>query len=259
MVLKPQIINNQFVLKSYDGSALAYGSDTSGDEFTVYLIQYGSGSTVELYAYKLQSPSAGYSYSPIFEGMAARPLSTDIVSWQTVVQDNPSYSKTITLPTVSGAVGVATTLTIVETTTNAQTYSPSAKLSASAEKLGFEVEADVEFSMEIQTTTTMTKSLGFNYALPECSEDPSVCCIAQMDVSPYILVPNDDATGYNAPWISNDIRNNGKPKPWCLTYKTPATSCSTGSLQELAVKKATGSSPSTRLSRNTTECRQPLV
>ena len=78
--------------------------------------------------------------------------------------------------------------------------------------------------MDFKTTTSMTKSMGFGYAVPGCGPPNSTTpCISDMTVYPYLLVPNDDATGYNAPWISDDIYNFQKAKPWCITYWGPAS------------------------------------
>jgi hypothetical protein len=86
----------------------------------------------------------------------------------------------------------------------------------------------------------LEKSLGWNYNMPECSTEK--CCVGLMDIENYLLVPNDDASGYNAPWISDDIRTYQKPKPWCLSYiSTPSHNCSTGvDYVKLTVDKAQG-------------------
>jgi hypothetical protein len=48
VLIIPDINNDSYVLKAYDGHALAYGGDTSGDEVTAYLITYGPRTTVNL-------------------------------------------------------------------------------------------------------------------------------------------------------------------------------------------------------------------
>lgn len=226
LVLKPEILNDGYLIKAYDRHAISYGGETSTDALRLSTIQYGPGSSVVTYAYRLDNPTSTYSYAAIFEGMAPRPLSTDIVAWQSVLQTDPSYKTLYQLPTVSGTLGEKGNITIVRTTADGSTYSPSASFSAEASKLGFTFGASVAFSMDIKTTTSMMYSLGFNYNLPQCKASTS--CIAQIDIVPYILVANSDNTGYNAPWISQDIRNYRKPKPWCLSYRAYPGTCSAG-------------------------------
>jgi hypothetical protein len=90
--------------------------------------------------------------------------------------------------------------------------------------LDFGLETTVDYSIDIDTKTSMQYALGWNYNMPACGE--SGCCVGHMDVDNYLLVPNDDASGYNAPWISDDIRTYQKPKPWCLSYRShPSNPC----------------------------------
>jgi len=201
------------------------------------------------YAYYLQEPSdpiegtPADTYPEIFEGMAARPLSTDIVGWQAAMKTvDPSYVS-YTLPTVSSTIGEKSDTTIVETTTDVTSITPSAGFSVSGAKLGFiswGAEVSVDFSMDIETKTSMKYSLGWKYNLPECKTGSP--CTAHVDVNPYLFVPNGDASGYNAPWISLDVRNYQKPKPWCLSYRSYFTTpSSTGApYVKLTVDRAQG-------------------
>jgi len=92
--------------------------------------------------------------------------------------------------------------------------SPQCRVFSFGAKLGFiswGAEVSVDFSMDIETKTSMKYSLGWKYNLPECKTGSP--CTAHVDVNPYLFVPNGDASGYNAPWISLDVRNYQKPKP----------------------------------------------
>lgn len=243
LVLKPEIMNQQYVLHAYDGSALSYGDDTSGDEFGVSVITYGDGTTISPYPYKLEDPTStddGFSWADAFTGMTARPLSTDIPGWQTVTEEYATGSSDYIpyrLPSFTGAAGVTSGEEICETTTSSQSYSPSASFSASAKLLGFDVDAKIAFSMKISTTTTMSGSLGFYYNLPKCGSAGS--CISYVDVTPVIMVPANSEAGFSAPWISDDIRNMNKPKPWCLSYLVYPQGGTTEE-QELTIGRARG-------------------
>jgi hypothetical protein len=135
-----------------------------------------------------------------------------------------SYTMKYKLPTIGGAPTTDANLKIIDTETDTETWTPSAGFTAKAGALGFSVEGNVNFKMDISTKTSMTESLGFWYKVPLCDSE-TTCCVDKMDVTPYILTPNEDATGYDAPWISDDIRNYEKPKPWCLSYRVVPTPC----------------------------------
>ncbi len=164
LVLKPEIINSQYELRSYDGSQIAYGSDTSDNEFLMSVIQYGSGSTVATVAYELQNPPY---FQALFQGMATRPLSTDLDSWQTVTQnylqgDGTSYGMQ-QLFTLTGTLGSTGWKQIESATTNANTYTTNAGFTASAKLLGFSTSASVNYAMKITSQTSLQSSLGFYY------------------------------------------------------------------------------------------------
>jgi hypothetical protein len=279
-VLIPEMYNDPYILKAYDGHSLYYSDDTSGNEVTVSLITYGPNSRVDLLAYYLQEPYRGIGQpeeSPhtLLDGMAARPLSTNIKGdpgapadsadrkgWVGVTEEyantaNPPWTVTnlatkdpqgvfqnLSLWSTSGET---TNQTITYSTAEGHTWSPSASFTASADKLGlftFGGEITANWSMDIKTTSTMTAKLGFWYNIPECC-DPvhydctGLSCISTMQVDPKLLVPEADASGYNAPWISNDIRNFTKPKPWCLTYMTyPIKTGNALNLQRVSLRKA---------------------
>ncbi len=249
LVLKPEMINDQYVLRAWDGSGLSYGTDTAVDQVMASVINYGPGTELTYYSYYLQDPSAWIGgsnpYPDIFKGMKARPLSTDVVGWEDAVNTvDPSYKVGPPLPGVGGGIGGKSHITIVETTTDTTSITPSASFSGSVKSLGFNTsagfEGTVDYSMDFETKTSMEYSLGWYYNLPECAPGIS-CCIAHMDVDPFLLVPNDNASGYNAPWISDDIRTYQKPKPWCLSYKSYPDDCGfSGSSVTLWVDKAQG-------------------
>ncbi|MGK2904789.1 MAG: hypothetical protein ACSLFH_00355 [Desulfuromonadales bacterium] len=255
LLLTPEIINNPYILKAWDGHCLGYGTDFCGDEFGVSSITYGDGTTIGYFPYHLVDPPApfGTDENPaIFKGMAPRNVSSDVLYWKDTLDLNaPSYSgylneyKANPIPPVMGGLGATYASTTIATTSQAETWSPSAGFSVSTQKLGFisfGTEVNANFSMDIQTTTTMTKSLGFKYHLPKCPEPINYCCMASVTVQPWILIPNEDDSGYYAPWISDDIRNHKKPKPWSISYvATPDHDCSdTLSTTRLAVKLAQG-------------------
>jgi hypothetical protein len=100
--------------------------------------------------------------------------------------------------------------------TEADCQKNSIKFSASATLLGFGISDVLDYVMNITTTTVLTRSLGWNYNLLECTNGP--ICIPAVNIVPSILSADPSDSGYNAPWISDDIRKNQKPKPWCLSY-----------------------------------------
>lgn len=236
LVLKPHIINSAYILHAYDGTLLHYDGyvgETDNDVLRLSIIAYGNLSALALYQYNLEDPTSEWSYGPVLQGMKSRPLSTKIKpaydgdsdNWQnTLSSTDPSYTVEYALPNIPGAPTTEAKLTVVKATTEAETWSPSAGFKTSAKALGFGVETDVEFEMDITTKTTMTTSLGFYYMLTDC-DGYETCCLERVDVTPYILLPKDDATGYDAPWISDDIRNYSKPKPWCLSYRATPGDC----------------------------------
>ncbi len=318
VVLIPEILNDSYVLKSYDGTALHYEGDPSTDEITVNLLTYGDNTRVDLIDYYLDNPSLaigedeGNSSRTLMEGMAARPLSNVIPNgietkgWKGVTEDYSQMSvspscpwdvtnlMTLVDPDASNSGykdlilhstgGESSTYSVTYSTTEGETWSPSASFTASWEKAGFLFfsggEFNVNWTMDISTTSTMTSKLGFQYNIPDCcspsyvihggkyyfckqshlssyTNEPGVgldwmnywqevatrttiewatnrnyynCagldCYSTMQVIPKLFVPKADESGYNCPWISNDIRNYGKPKPWCLTYYVypPSTS-----------------------------------
>lgn len=241
LVLQPEIDSNQYILKSYSGDGLAYDEIT--DEFRVILIEYGDQTAVRSLPYYLENPAAPMGgsdpYPEIFEGMATRPLSTDMAGWEGVrdyySQQNPSVIILNALPTIRGSAGDDIGQTTAATVQDAETLSSNASASVSASYLGIlGVEGNVNYSMDIKTTTTMTRSIGFKYNMPQC--DGSSCCVGYIDVTPVIYYAAD----YNAPWISNDIRYFKKPKPWYLSYNIyPSNDCSTTAPHlELSVEKA---------------------
>jgi hypothetical protein len=253
LVLKPEIINDQYVLRSWNGNLLAYDGDSSR-EFTASTIVYGDDTTIESYQYYLEDPPKPFgeddTTTEIFRGMEPRHLSTDVCYWKTVVDTlSPSYKVFLNeaganpLLKFWGNLGTLVTVSKTETTAKGETWSPSAGFTASASKLGFGIEGSVSFSMDIKTTTTMTKALGFEYHLPACPQ-PIVgyTCISHVDIEPFLLIPNGDDSGYDSPWISDDIRNFRKPKPWALTYRsTPNINCATNvAAARLSLLKAQG-------------------
>jgi hypothetical protein len=231
LVLKPEIINSGYIQYSYKGLSGGplhydgYVGEPDGDVLRLSVITYGGGTYLDVYPYLLNSPAEGKSYSSAFEGMSIRPLGTDVVAWQYAMKlTDPSYTKKYTFPTFGGAPSVNANQKIIHTETDAETWSPNANFTAKAGALGFSVEGNVNFKMDISTKTTMTESLAFWYRVPLC-DSTTTCCVDHMDVTPYLLTPNEDATGYDAPWISDDIRNYEKPKPWCLSYRVVPTGC----------------------------------
>jgi hypothetical protein len=221
LYLRPEFLIDQYILKSYDGTSLAYDGDAS--ELRISLITYGSNTSLGKKAYYIDDPSAPMggndTSTQIFAGMAPMPLTSDFEAWKAPVASTESYKVFKQLPSFQSTQGDQSSTKYVETETNAITNGWNAGFSASATAFGFTAEGNVNYSMDFKTTTSMTQSLGFGYAVPPCGPQGSTTlCISDATVYPYILVPNDDPTGYNAPWISDDIRYFQKAKPWAITY-----------------------------------------
>jgi hypothetical protein len=243
LLLRPHIINSAYLLYSWQGTAsgpLHYdgyvppAGEADNDVMRLSIITYGNRSSLDLWPYNLQDPTSEWSYGPQLKGMGSRPLSTKLLpdadgneTWQNTLKSDPSYQVGYTLQNLPGHISTESHLNIVQTTTNASTLNTNASFTAGAEALGFGVSTTVDFSMAITTTTFMQLGLGFWYILPDC-DGTAACCLERVDVTPYILVPKSDASGYNAPWISDDIRNYGKPKPWCLSYRASPGACKGG-------------------------------
>jgi hypothetical protein len=221
LYLKPEFIIKQYIVKSYDKTPLAYDGNT--DEMRITLITYGPNTTLGKKAFYIDDPSApigGTDFSTqIFEGIQPMPFTSDVAAWRVPVTSTDFYKVFMQLPSFSSTQGDQSMTKYVETQTNAVTNGWNAGFSASATAFGVTAEGNVNYSMDFKTTTSMTQSLGFGYAVPPCGPPGSNGqCISDMTVYPYILHPNDDATGYNAPWISDDVRYFQKPKPWLITY-----------------------------------------
>lgn len=307
VLLTPEILNDSYALYSYNRKPLFYEGDPSGDPITASLITYGNNTKVTLLSYYLDEPSFAiggdeeHASRKFLKGMAERPFSNDLpgyvagtTGWQgltdyytqmsgsqncpwevtdlwTLVGDNSKTMKSLVL---SSTVGVSSTYSISCSTTEGKTWSQSAGFSATWDKAGFFFasggEFDVNWTMDINTTSTMTAKLGFQYDIPDCGiqnhvtrggrfydcklthtsgpeNEPGVgtdwttywvesatpntattdwvtatkyygWCFSTANVIPKLFVPKSDDIGYDCPWISNDIRDYRKPKPWCLTY-----------------------------------------
>ncbi|MFO7620069.1 MAG: hypothetical protein R6W81_02235 [Bacteroidales bacterium] len=227
LYLKPAFLTDQYILKSYDGTQLTYDGNSS--ELRVSVMTYdGFNTSLQLKAFYIDDPGSciGGSTNPdcstqIFAGMEPFPKSSDFCAWDVPVTSTdfykiPDYGY---LPSIHSTQGDTSYTKYTETTTNAVTNGWSAGFSTSAGAFGFTAEGSVNYSMDFTTTTSMTQSLGFSYGVPSCGGPGSTtACISDATVYPYLLIPNEDATGYNAPWISDDIRNFQKPKPWAITY-----------------------------------------
>ena len=257
LLLRPHIINSAYLLYSWKGTESGplrydgYAGEADNDVLRLSILTYGERTSLDLWPYKLQAPTSGFDYGPQLEGMKPRPLSTKLrcvgdgnttcENWQNTLKSDPSYHVGYTLLNLPGHISTESHLNIVEAITNASTLSTNASFTTSAEALGFGVSTTVDFNMDITTTTSMELGLGFWYVLPDC-DGTAACCLDRVDVTPYILVPNDDASGYDAPWISDDIRNFSKPKPWCLSYRaTPAKCASGAALTHLNVEEVSAS------------------
>lgn len=229
LYLKPDIQINQYVLKSWARNSLAY--DGNYDEFRISAITYGPNTSLKKKAFYLDNPSGpmgGTDFSTaIFEGMVPGPLSTDIAAWQEPVNDTDSYRVSNTLQGLSSTQGDLFQLSYVQTTTDAVTEGFNTGFSMEASAFGVGAGGYANFSMDVTTKTSMQYGLAFAYAVPSCGAPGSgTCCISDMTVIPYILVPNDDDSGYNASWISDDIRLYRRQKPWTLTYSAiPSNDC----------------------------------
>lgn len=228
LYLKPDIRINQYKLTSYNMYPLAYDGNT--DEFRISAITYGSNSTLEKKAFYLDDPSGPMggtdTSTAIFEGMLPGPLSYEIDSWPEPFATD-SYRILKKLPSLSSTQGDLATETILTEQTDVVTQGYSVGFSMKAKAFGIESEASANYSMDFETTTSMQYGLGFLYAVPACEGPGSTsCCVSDVTVVPYILVPKDGDAGYNAPWISDQIRLYRKPKPWYLTYSaTPSNTC----------------------------------
>ncbi len=227
LYLKPAFLTDQYILKAYDGTQLTYDGNSS--ELRVSVMTYdGSNTSLQLKAFYIDKPGSciGGGTNPdcsteIFAGMEPFPKSSDFCAWDVPVTSTefykiPDYGY---LPSIHSTQGDTSYTKYTETTTNAVTNGWSAGFSTSAGAFGFTAEGNVNYSMDFTTTTSMTQSLGFSYGVPSCGGPGSTTpCISDATVYPYLLIPNADATGYNAPWISDDIRDFQKPKPWAITY-----------------------------------------
>ena len=264
IVLKPELKNNQYVLKSWDWIDMAY--DGTIEELRMTVISYGDKTSIEEMQYFLDYPSHPFGGCPegwisgpscdttpaILAGMEPRSLSTDIAYWENAVIchadstcDDPSYSVAYALNAIHGTQSDKSSDTYVTEATEANTSSFNAGFSIKAQALGFSEEGSVNFSQEIKTSTSMTQSLGFWYNIPYCDNTPDNTnpCISMMDINPYILVPKDDVTGYNAPWISDDIFQYRKAKPWALSYNVVPSNTPTAAnlaAKKILVRKAQG-------------------
>jgi hypothetical protein len=231
LVLKPEIINSAYILYPYNGIAGGplhydgYVGDPDGDVMRLSMITYGENTFLDTYEYLLETPAEGKTHSSAFEGMGARPLGTDVIAWQDAMKEtDPSYKVGYKFTSFGGTPTTTANLNTIKTTAETETWTPSANFSAKAGALGFSVEGNVNFKMDISTKTTMSYTLGFWYNVPLCDSE-TTCCVDLVDVTPYILTPNEDATGYDAPWISDDIRYYEKPKPWCISYRVYPDPC----------------------------------
>jgi hypothetical protein len=260
LLLQPEIKNDVYVLRSYANKPLAYGSDTSGNELAMSLLSYGSGTEVVLWPYDLRNPAN--SSAPIgtnntsLDGMATRALSTEIETWQDignnyVANNNTSYTTVSILPQIEGTEGNNFSQSYEKNVTNVSTFSPSASFTASAKLLGFDVSDEINFSMDISATTSLQTTLGFNYYINYCDNDTDPC-YSVLSVTPRIMAPTDayNYSGYDAPWISKDIRNYQKPKPWCLSYIVTTPAAPNSSLSKLKLQNASGKMTFDRLRQN---------
>jgi len=255
LVLKPHIINSAYILHSYNYSVLdpdssllhydGYEGDEDGDVLRMSLITYGDKTVIEPYPYKLQDPTSEYSYAEFFAGMKERPLSTDVAAWKTELDSSSAYATSFALPVIPGAISTDSKLTISKAKTTAETTTKSAGFSSSASFLGFGFQTDYNYKMDLTTKTSMSLSLGFYYCLREC-DSATECCIDKVDVAPYILSPKESASGYNAPWITDDIRNYSKPKPWAISYITHPSQCRSGNSTASSITLAAASGSLTR-------------
>ncbi len=249
--LKPKFLTDQYILRGFDGSTLTY--DGNDDELRVSLITYdGTNTTLDKKAFYINNPSDSMggtdTSTQIFAGMAPMPFSSDFCAYDVAVTSTNSYKISEDyLPSFSSTQGDRSYTKFTETTTNGVTNGFNAGFSATASAFGFTADGNVNFSMDFKTTTSMTQSLGFGYAVPPCGPQGStIPCISDVTVYPYLLVPNDDDTGYRAPWISDDIRNFKKPKPWAITYsaipsnKTACTATSVLAATPIAVQSVQG-------------------
>ena len=260
MVFMPDIMTYQYGLKSYDGvTALTYSNGPNDDEVRMYVIQYTESSKILEKAYNLEDPSfpigGTVSYTEWFEGMTARPLSTDISGnpedndngWVGVTDEytlgDPSYGPSdlkdkIITKGISSTQGEASQETYSSVNTEVETKTYYGSYTVSAKKLGITsvgLSANFSYSLDWSTSTTITDNVGFWLNIPECCNplynkcpDPNPC-IADITVDPVLLIPNEDDTGYDAPWISDDIKTYKKPKPLCLSYLVyPTTSLEVG-------------------------------
>ncbi len=256
LILKPHIINSAYVLHSYnysaldpDSSLLHYdgyeSSEEDDDVLRMSLITYGDKTIIEPYPYKLQDPTSEFSYAEFFAGMKERPLSTDVAAWKTELDSSSAYATSYALPVIPGAISTDSKLTISKTKTTAETTTKSAGFSSSASFLGFGFQTDCNYKMDLTTKTSMSLSLGFYYCLREC-DAATECCIDKVDVAPYILSPKESASGYNAPWITDDIRAYSKPKPWAISYITHPSQCRSGNSTTSSITLAAASGSLTR-------------
>jgi len=245
VVLKPEIVNDPYLLRAYDQHPLAFSGDTSGNEVVVSLITYGPGTSLDYVSYYLTAPGTQYGTNapaPHLEGMAARPSDTDFRGWMgladyyryttgvwtPVTLQTTNSTGALTTMKIEGSPGTSTHYTYIYSTTVAGTAGGDENFSLSGKNVGLAWTggAGVSFnlSLESTTTTTLTGELGFQYEVPACCNPPPCDyeCISDVTVYPVLLVPIDDeaGSGYAASWISDDIRNNKKPMPWCLTYWT---------------------------------------
>lgn len=258
LMLKPQLLIDPFVVKSYSGADLMY--DQSAMNLQMNIISYGPNTTLQSLSYWLDGPEKPFgsdTSTAFLKGMKTRPLSVDVKGWTSEVYcgaNGVCNDSTYTayqapeggnpLLPVHSTQGSGTDTSYSEETTSTQSTGTNMSFSVSASALGFSGSTNVNYSMNVKTSTVMTKTLEFLYAIPSCSLDPTVCCISYMDVQPYLLLPKSDATGYDAPWISDDIRFYHKVKPWALSYTAyPSNPCTTGLMAgatRLGVTEASG-------------------
>ena len=260
LVFQPEVKAYPYILKSWAGNALSYSGNISGDEFEMFLVQYGDDSYLRFQYYNLEDPSDNLA---IFEGMKERKVTVDVAGWEDIRDEYLAVGQPFTVKELP--VNADIYCTQGETTeqryssgdTTVDSFSPGAEITLSARYLNLTADLSFTFSADISTKTSVTDTLGFYLNIPECCDprhedcSSSSPCIADIFVKPVLLIPDDDDTGYGAPWISDDIRNNKKPKPWCLSYLVyPNESGNEDALQKFSINKASANLYLNRITPN---------
>jgi hypothetical protein len=222
----PVMLVQDMKLYAYDYNAQTMTGTALDQDLTIVSVAPNSVSLKSI-PYELDDPGGAPGYAGLLDGMAAQPLSTDLVSWKSKNWDSATSweikcgpqqvcraASLVQGTSTSSSFGTSTSNVASTGSTDSFDVSIGVSFGKTGKLLGIHESLTAGYAGEWSTETTTSTEVSQDIQI-EWNQANASCagCTSALQVQPYLLRANSYSNP--APWVPAGY---SRSLPWCMTW-----------------------------------------